>query len=235
VSEVQLAVEEREGRGKGAARKMRAAGRVPGVVYGGGRQAIAVSLDPGALDRIIHTHHAGVNALIDLEGGGAVAGRTVMVKELDRDPLRGRIRHVDLFEVDTDARIQVSVPVNLTGTPHGVTMGGLLDHQLHTLQIICKAGAIPDEFVIDVSHLDVGDSVHVHEVELPEGAEMQTNAELPIAAIVLPRALAADEEEDNEDEESMDDEEDEAPESAGMKDDAFGSAPGQRTTQEDTP
>jgi large subunit ribosomal protein L25 len=201
VSEVSLAVEARETRGKGAARKMRAQGAVPAVVYGGGKDPIAISIDPRALDRIIQTHHAGLNALIDLEGGAGLGGRTVMVKDLDRDPLKGKIRHVDLFEVDTEARVSVSIPVHLTGTPHGVTMGGLLDHSLHKVDVICKAGAIPDEVVIDVSHLDLGDSFHVHEIELPEGAEMQTHAELPVAAIVIPRGVAADEEEAAEGEE----------------------------------
>ncbi len=201
MSEVSLAVEEREGRGKGAARKMRAGGRVPGVVYGGGKDPVAVSLDPKALDRIIHTHHAGVNALIDLEGSSGVGGRTVMVKDLDRDPLKGLIRHVDLFEVDTEAQVSVSVPVHLTGTPHGVTMGGLLDHALHKVDITCKAGAIPDELVVDVSHLDLGDSLHVNELQLPDGAEMVTPADLPVAAVVIPRGVAADEEEAAEGEE----------------------------------
>ncbi len=201
MSEVSLAVEARESRGKGAARKMRAAGRVPAVVYGGGKDPVAVSLDPSTLDRIIHTHHAGLNALIDLEGDSGVGGRTVMVKDLDRDPLKGRIRHVDLFEVDTEARVSVSVPVHLTGSPHGVMMGGLLDHSLHKVDISCKAGAIPDELVADVSHLDLGESLHVNELTLPDGAEMVTPAELPVAAIVIPRGVAADEEEAAEGEE----------------------------------
>lgn len=193
MSEVQLSVEEREGRGKGAARRLRAAGRVPAVVYGSGKAPIAVSLDPKALDRIIHTHHAGRNALIDLKGGAGLAGRTVMVKDLERDAIKGSIRHVDLLEVDTNARIEVSVPVHLVGTPHGVTMGGLLDHSLHKVDITCKAGSIPDEFKIDVSHLDLGDSVHVSELVLPEGAEMQTPTDLPIATVVIPRGLGDEE------------------------------------------
>ncbi len=196
MSEVSLAVEQRETRGKGAARKMRAAGIVPAVVYGGGKDPIAVSLDPNALDRIIHTHHAGLNALIDLQGDAALGGRTVMVKDLDRDPLKGLIRHVDLLEVDTEARIEVSIPVHLTGSPAGVVMGGLLDHSLHKVDIICKAGSIPDEIVLDVSHLDLGDSLHVNEIALPEGAEMQTPADLPVAAVVIPRGVEEEAEEE---------------------------------------
>jgi len=201
VSEVSLAVETREGRGKGAARKMRAAGRVPAVVYGGGHDPVAISLDPNALDRIIHSHHAGLNALIDLEGGTGLGGRTVMVKDLDRDSLKDSIRHVDLLEVDTKASIQVSVPVHLTGSPVGVVMGGLLDHSLHRVDVTCEAGSIPDELVIDVSHLDLGDAVHVSELVLPAGVEMQTPADLPVAAVVIPRGVAEEEEEAAEGEE----------------------------------
>jgi large subunit ribosomal protein L25 len=173
---------------------MRAAGIVPAVVYGRGKDPIAISLDPKVLDRIIHTHHAGVNALIDLKGDTGLGGRTVMVKDLDRDPLKGAIRHVDLLEVDTEARIEVSVPVHLTGTPVGVTMGGLLDHSLHKVDITCKAGSIPDELVVDVTHLDLGDALHVNELQLPDGAEMMTPEDLPIAAIVIPRGAEAEEE-----------------------------------------
>lgn len=195
MSEVSLAVEQRSSRGKGPARRMRAAGSVPAVVYGGGKDPIAVSLDPSVLDRILRTHHAGLNALIDLSGESGLGGRTVMVKDLDRDPIRGSIRHVDLIEVNTEERIEVSVPVHLTGTPHGVTMGGMLEHELHKVEITCKAGAIPDELVIDVSHLDLGDAVHVHELTLPAGAEMITPSDLPIASIVIPRGVTSAEEE----------------------------------------
>ena len=193
MSEVSLAVEVRESRGKGAARKLRAAGQAPAVVYGRGKAPVAVALSPKALDRIIHTHHAGLNALIDLKGEGDLAGRTVMVKDLLREPIRGDILHVDLLEVDLKAQIEVAVPVHLTGTPHGVTLGGLLDHSLHHVDIICAVGAIPDELVIDVSHLEIGDSIHVHQIVLPAGAEMQTPADLPVAAVIVPRAAVAEE------------------------------------------
>ena len=194
MSEVSLAVEVRESRGKGAARKMRVAGKAPAVVYGRGRDPISISLSPNALDRIIKTHHAGVNALIDLKGEGDLSGRTVMVKDLLREPIKGDILHVDLLEVDTKAQIDISVPVHLTGTPHGVTMGGLLDHSLHRVDITCAVGSIPDELVIDVSHLDLGDAIHVHQLELPAGAEMQTHGELPVCAVVVPRGLTEEEE-----------------------------------------
>ena len=196
MSEVSLAVEVRESRGKGAARKLRAVGQAPAVVYGRGKDPVAVALSPKALDRIIKTHHAGLNALIDLKGEGALAGRTVMVKDLLREPIKGDILHVDLLEVDLKAQIEVAVPVHLHGTPHGVTMGGLLDHSLHHVDIICAVGSIPDEFVIEVSHLDIGDSIHVNEIPLPDGAEMQTPEDLPVCSIVMPRAAAADEEEE---------------------------------------
>lgn len=193
MSEVSLAVEVRESRGKGAARKLRAAGQAPAVIYGRGKTPVSVALSPKALDRIIHTHHAGMNALIDLKGAGDLAGRTVMVKDLLREPIRGDILHVDLLEVDLKARIEVSVPVHLVGTPQGVTLGGLLDHSLHHVDIVCAVGAIPDELVVDVSHLAIGDSIHVHQIVLPEGAEMQTPADLPVAAVIVPRAAVAEE------------------------------------------
>jgi large subunit ribosomal protein L25 len=187
MSEVSLAVEIRAGTGKGIARQLRRAGRIPGVVYGSKLDPVSISLDPRELDQLIRTSHGGVNTLIDLEGPGEVSGRTVLVKELQREPVRGGLLHADLFEVDANARVRVSVPVHLTGTAHGVTMGGLIDHALRELEIDCLARSIPDEFLVDVSALDVGDSIHVGEIALPDGVELHTQSDLPVVSVVAPK------------------------------------------------
>ena len=154
MSEVSLSVEQRVDTGKGVARKLREAGRVPGVVYGGGHDPVSVTLDPKVLERIIETNHAGINALIDLEGASGLGGRTVMVKELQREAVKGYVLHADLFEVNLQERVHVSVPVHLEGEPIGVKLGGgLLDHELHHVEISCLPSNIPDQLVVDVSEL----------------------------------------------------------------------------------
>ena len=187
MGEISLAVEIREGRGKGPARQLRRAGRIPGVVYGAKRDSLAISLDPKVLDTLIRTSHAGVNTLIDLEGPSEVSGLTVLVKELQREPVRGVLLHADLYEVDANVRVRVSVPVHLSGTAPGVTMGGLIDHALREIEIECLANAIPDEVVVDVSGLDIGDSIHVGELALPGDVELHTPAELSVVSVVAPK------------------------------------------------
>ena len=187
MGDASLAVEIRTAGGKGVARKLRAAGRIPGVLYGTETPTTALTLDPDALEKVIRTSHAGVNTLIDLTGANEVAGKTVLVKELQREPVRGALLHADLFEVDPNETISVSVPIHLTGTAHGVTMGGLIDHALRVLELDCLPSAIPDEIVVDVAHLDIGDSIHVSELPLPEGVELITGSEQSVVSVVAPR------------------------------------------------
>jgi large subunit ribosomal protein L25 len=188
VSEVSLAVEPREGVGKGVARKLRAAGRIPAIVYGQGKEGVKVSLDPTLLERLLQVSHAGMNTLIDLEAQGELAGRTVIVKELQRDPVYGGATHADFYEVNIDERIRVAVPIHLTGNAVGVTMGGLVDHGLREIELDCLPRAIPDEILVDVSHLEQGMSIHVGELDLPPDVECHTPAEVSVVSVVAPKA-----------------------------------------------
>ncbi len=183
-----LTVELREGSGKSLARKLRAAGRIPGVLYGRGRQTVAVSLDPLGLERAIASGESGVNTLFDLEvpGNGEFKGRVVMLKELQREPVYGKLLHADLYEVNLSETVQVAVPLHVVGTAHGVSMGGILDQSLRELEIECLPRAIPGEIAVDVSALDIGDSVHVRDLALPEGVILHSDAELAVVSVVMP-------------------------------------------------
>jgi large subunit ribosomal protein L25 len=188
MGDASLTIEIRTEGGKGVARRLRRDGRIPGVLYGSELAATSISLDPAELNELIRTSHAGVNTLIDLTGASEVAGRTVLVKELQRSPVRGDLIHADLYEVDPNARIRVSVPIHLRGTAEGVTMGGLIDHSLRVVELDCLPRAIPDEILVDVSDLDIGDSVHVSDLALPEGVELVTHGELSVVSVVAPKA-----------------------------------------------
>jgi large subunit ribosomal protein L25 len=188
VADQQLAVEIREATGKGVARKLRAAGRVPAVFYGRG-DARSISLDPRALDRLLAASAAGMNTLIDLTGGTELAGTQVLVKELQRDPVRGEILHADLYAVDLTRVVQVSVPLHLEGIPQGVSLAdGILDHQLREIEIECLPTAIPEEISVDVSALDLGDSLHVRDVRLPDGVSLLSDGDISVASVVAPAA-----------------------------------------------
>jgi len=187
VGEVSIEVSLREGRGKAANRKLRAAGQMPAVVYGHGHDPVALSLDPKLLEKKIRDSHAGMNTLFDLVGERAVAGRTVLIKELQREPVRGFPIHADFYEIDVNVTLEVSVPIHLEGTPQGVVMGGVLEHVLRELELSCLPSAIPDEIVVDVSGMDIGDSLHVSDLPLPKGVELVTDDSLSVVSVMAPR------------------------------------------------
>jgi large subunit ribosomal protein L25 len=191
VGENTLNAEVRESTGKGVARKLRAAGRIPGVCYGqAGTQAI--SLDPAALDRLIRKSASGVNTLIDLKvaGGGHFDGKKVLLKEMQRDPVTNAPLHADFFAIDLTHDITVSVPIHISGSAPGVTMGGgILDQVLREVQLECRPDAIPDEILADVSELDLGMSLHVRDLALPQGVKLLTDEDLSVVSVAAPKAV----------------------------------------------
>jgi large subunit ribosomal protein L25 len=190
VAENALQIQVRDGSGKGVARKLRAAGRIPGVVYGRSQAAVPVSLDPKLLRRVLMRSDSGLNTLFELEvdGGGALQGIPVLVRELQRDPVRGDYLHADLLAVDLQQKIEVAVPVHVSGKARGVEFGGILDHSLREIDLLCLPTAIPKEIRVDVTELDVGDSLHVRDLALPEGVELRSDPDLSVISVVLPAA-----------------------------------------------
>jgi len=192
VGEYALGAEIRQGRGKGVARKLRVAGRIPAVCYRRNAEAVPISLDPGELDRLLRSSSSGINTLIDLTvtGGGDFDGRQVLVKELQRDPISGAYLHADLYAVDMLQTIHISVPVHLTGAAVGVTLGGgILDHALRDLEIECLPNAIPREILVDVSKLEVGQSLHVRDLAIPEGAKLLNDPDVSVVSVVAPAVV----------------------------------------------
>jgi len=190
VAENALQIQLRDASGKGVARKLRAAGRIPGVVYGRSQAAVPISLDPKLLRRLLTRGAAGLNTLfeLELEGGGALQGTPVLVRDLQRDPVKGDYLHADLLAVDLRQKLQVAVPVHLTGKARGVEFGGILDHSLREIELLCLPTAIPKEIQVDVTELEVGASLHVRDLVLPEGVELRSDGDLSVVSVVLPAA-----------------------------------------------
>jgi len=185
VAENALNVEIRDQAGKGVARKLRAAGRIPGVCYGKNDAPVAVSLEAHALQRLLAASEAGLNTIISITGGGDLAGKQVLVRELQRDPVRGEYLHADLYTVDVTQTVDVSVPIHITGKAVGVELeGGVLDHSLRELELTCLPLAIPDEIMVDVSTMELGASLHVRDIALPEGVELRSDPDLSVVSIV---------------------------------------------------
>ena len=201
-----LVAEARDATGKGVSRRLRAAGRIPAVLYGKGAESKAISIDPSALQRLLQGSGAGMNTLIELSVDGTT--RTVLVKELQRDPVRGRPLHTDFYLVDLDQTVEVSVPIHLVGRPEGVELGGILDHPLREIELECLPRAIPESVDVDVSALQVGDSIHVRDLELPEGASVRTDGDLAVASVVAPVVVEEPEPEEPEEGEEVEGAED---------------------------
>jgi large subunit ribosomal protein L25 len=186
-----LSVEVREHTGKGMGRRLRATGRIPAILYGRGRESVPISLDPRLLEKLLAASDAGMNTLIDLAvvGRSDLAGKVVLVKELQRHPVRGSLLHADLYEVDLTKTIEVSVPIHVVGTAAGVALdGGILDQALRELEIECLPRAIPDQIDVDVSALKIGESIHVRELVLPEGVKLLSDPDLSVVSVVAPAA-----------------------------------------------
>jgi large subunit ribosomal protein L25 len=188
VAENALVAEMRDGTGKGAARKLRAQGRIPAVVYGRKRAAQSIIVSPDALQKLLRGA-AGMNTLIDLSLGGATS--TVLVKGLERDPVRGKYLHADFYEVDLTQKVTVAVPVHLVGKAAGTDFGGILDHPLRELLIECLPREIPQRIDVDVTALQVNDSIHVSDLRLAAGLTIKTDGALAVASVVLPAAEEA--------------------------------------------
>jgi large subunit ribosomal protein L25 len=179
----------REQVGKGISRRLREAGSIPAVYYGRGEEPVALSVHAKELDSILHGS-AGSNVIVDLKvDGDAAADRKALLREIQRHPVRGNILHVDLQHISLSERITVEVPVVLLGIPTGVKDGGgILEHLLREVEVECLPTDIPDKLTVDVSHLNIGDSVHVSDL-VSEKATVKTEAERAVASVVPPTVL----------------------------------------------
>lgn len=159
----------REATGKGVARKLRAAGRIPAVIYGPGREPRSLSLDAHEVAHLFSSISV-ENTLVDLEidGNGKSEKVRSLVREVQVHPFRPQILHVDFYAVEAAQVIEVEVPVRLVGTAVGVKAGGgILEHILHEIEVQCRPDQIPEFIEVDVSALDIGDSLHVSDLQVP--------------------------------------------------------------------
>ncbi|OGH58155.1 MAG: hypothetical protein A3I06_00750 [Candidatus Lindowbacteria bacterium RIFCSPLOWO2_02_FULL_62_12] len=165
-----LTVHIRDKQGKGPSGRARRDNRIPAVLYGRGYDTQSVEIDARALQKALLTG-AGDSQLIDLviESQSGQTGEKALIKAIQRHPVTERIQHVDLYRVVMTEKIEVEVPLALTGTPAGIKKGGVLEKRLTTVRVRCLPGSIPEKFVADVAALDVGHSMHVSDLKAPEG------------------------------------------------------------------
>ena len=191
-----LVATKRETRGKNEARRMRVAGHIPAVVYGGSvKESVSVSVDPKETLRILHSD-SGVNTLIDLELAGGDSGQ-VLVKDFQLDPVSSELLHVDFYRLAMDKVITVTVPVTLIGEAMGVKQqGGLLDFVNREIQIECMPSEIPENVKVDVQELSIGDGVRVRDVV--EGVTWKPISELDTLLVHVTPPMVEEEPEEEE-------------------------------------
>ncbi len=198
---VSLNVDVRTKSGKKVAKQLRYRGQLPAIVYGEGVAPVACSVDQRTLADLLKAH--GRNAIISLSAGDS--SQSTIIKDIQYHPLRDEMLHVDFHRIDLTRKIVVEVPIHATGVAVGVRIGeGILEQMLHELEVECLPTEIPDHVDIDVSDLDIGDSLHVSDIVIDVGdLAVVTDTDRTVFAVAAP-TLIIEEEEEEEGEESAD-------------------------------
>lgn len=191
----------RESTGNGYARSLRRQGQIPAVLYGKGVEPVKVSLNTRDLELLLKKNRAS-QILMNLVVGNTDTPRSAMIKELQVDPVSRDFLHVDFYEVDMAKKITVKVPVAITGISKGVELGGILQLIRKELEVMCLPQEIPDSIDIDVTDLDVGDSIHINEISAEGNTEFPSDVNFTVATVVAPKR----EEEVTEEEEAAEEE-----------------------------
>ena len=179
VEAVVLKAERRQQSGTRSARKLREAGKVPAIIYGHQQEPAAVQMNYHDLALELHHHHKLLEVLLE--------GKKVqtLVKDVQYDHLGDKVIHVDLTRVSLDERVQVMVPIALRGTPAGASEGGVLEKMISEIELECQVTSIPEEIRVPVNHLQVEETITAGELELPEGARLITEADLPVVTVTV--------------------------------------------------
>ncbi|MCG8633903.1 MAG: 50S ribosomal protein L25/general stress protein Ctc [Desulfobacterales bacterium] len=194
---IELNAKVREAKGKGAARKLRAAKAIPAIVYGANVEPVKLSVETATFDKIIRENGTtGLFFNLTVEGGQEKA---VMLKDIQMDAFGLQYMHIDFHEIDMDAKVLVTIPVETEGESAGVKEGGLLQIIRRELDILCKPKHTPDSIVIDISELNIGDAVHVEDINLGDDIEIPHEVNFTVITVVPPTADTAEVEEEDED------------------------------------
>src|SRR5271156_1212856 len=192
---VSLQVSQRSGIGRAAVKAVRKAGRVPGVLYGKSKDKVVrsrpIEIDAKKLSHLLHSSTS-ENVLVDVEltdaAGAKVDQHLAILLDVQHHPLEDYIVHVDLHEIDQDEILHAEVPVTSIGEPVGVkTGGGLLETMLRTIRVACLPRDLPELITVEVGHLEIGHSVHVRELILPQGVTASNPPELPVFSVFAPK------------------------------------------------
>jgi len=184
--QVKLKAERRSGTGRSAARKLKARGVVPAVIYGAKDKAQPLQVSARDVNAML-SHASGENILVELEIDGEKSNRMALIQEVQHSPVGGNILHIDFHAVSMDEKIHAEVPLETIGIPNGVkNFGGLLEQSLRSLPVECLPRDLPDRISVDVSALNIGDSIHVRDIQLPSGVTAKVQLDLTAFSVLEP-------------------------------------------------
>lgn len=184
--QVKLKAEHRSATGRSAARKLKARGIIPAIIYGAKDKPQPLQLSARDINAML-SHASGENILVELEIPGEKSNRTALVQEIQHSPVGGDVLHIDFHAVSMDEKIHAEVPLEATGIANGVkNFGGLLEQSLRSLAVECLPRDLPDRITVDVSALDIGDSIHVRDIQLPKGVTPKVPVELTAFSVLAP-------------------------------------------------
>jgi large subunit ribosomal protein L25 len=192
-----LEAESREKTGKAESRRMRRAGKIPAIIYGGDKPDLAIALDFISTGKLLNDEHFHTS-MVEIKVAGVRGKNTAILKDVQYDPLRDEPTHLDFQRVSGKDTVHINVPVvaiNFEKCP-GDVAGGLLEVVRHELEVICRADSIPEHIEVDCAKLDIGDTVHIEDVALPKGVEVQHDVNFTVLNVAAPKLKgeASDEE-----------------------------------------
>ena len=191
----------REQKGKEAAKKLRRNNQIPAIFYGPGLDPMMLTIEDSDLRRLIKKS-GGENIILGLqiESDKGSSSKMVILKELQTDSVKDTYLHADFYEISMDKELTIDVPIRLINTPVGVKNGGVLQHVRREISISCLPDKVMESIEVDVSELDIGESVHIEDIELPEGVRSDQEGRLTVATVVAPTVSIEKEEEEVEEE-----------------------------------
>ncbi len=190
MKQVTLKAMKREKTGKETAKKLRKAGFIPAILYGKEIEPLAFALSYSEFEKV-YNRYKGEAVIYTLEiSNGEVLRKQAILKEYQRHPVTDKFIHLDFQAIEEGHTVELEVPIEFVGKPVGITKGGILEIMIHELTIECLPKDIPDKITVDISHLDIGDSLHVRDIKVPENLKIKDHPEETVATVVAEEAEA---------------------------------------------
>lgn len=185
MEEAVIRAEKRTGKGKGVSRKLRRSGEIPAVLYGKDIECIPITVSRREWELL--TRHMRRNAILSMElhNNDVVENRPVMVKDIQKAFYRDNILHIDFLQVSMERTVEVEIPIYLIGDAKGVVENGIVEQHLMTIMVECLPGNIPEKIELDVTNLEIGDSIHVHEISI-QGVKLLESGDVAVVTVIPP-------------------------------------------------